>query len=936
MATPIKQIKTSDDVIHSIQATGILYGELDSTSTSTNFTAQIPGVDEYYDGLTVLLKNGVVTSATNYVVNINGLGGKPTYSNMATGYGTTNPTRDSTVFNVNYTMLLTYSSSIVDGGGWIMYRGYDSNTNTIGYQLRTNSQTMPVATAMYRYRMLFTSADGKHYVPSNASSSTSETASKTVTTTPIDPFGSIFYYGRTNTVSSGSKPSATYLWEQYNFALGYAFNRTGATLTMTTSAPVYLKCAPQANGSAIIDATTPIVQALPTTEDGKIYIFLGIATSATAIELEINHPVYYYKDGAIREWTNQAAPDITGLAPLASPSFTGTPTAPTPSSTAGNTTIVNKGYVTDAITTAISGVTQFDYAVTSTLPTTGVKGTIYLVGHTHGTQDIYDEYIYANNAWEKIGNTDINLDDYATKTFVTTTLVNDGIKVIDLGEQPIPIGSGIGQLTVSSDVSSEIDNDFQNKNLALRIHHTADMDTPNAHVIVFNIGNIEYNNMNFHGFQGSFTLSDLKTYECFVGIGYGANAGVNLIGVARQFDDRATMSDNSNGYHGVSLMNDEQDSYISSLFNGDLNYDVHQFNSVLVYDIGDIPLTSAELTSLSSGDTISKTISIDNEVWNNIISLHYNPGVALTSHITLNNVELSKYSLLNEGTLNNGNKQFSGVVAINGSSMVFTLLTIDINDNTQNSLIIKPIPSVGDMETALGNYLTASDISITTNSANTGASIATITVGSQPTELKAPAQVQVNWNATSGISSILNKPTIPTAASFTSTYDSRYKKVQTAVTGNPTVSGTTDTFVTNVTQDAQGVLTRTAAKIAWPASYTPTSHTHNVSTDTFVKSYPGATTRIYPAANVTAVTGITSSAATIISTVSGTTFGISVSNGILEIGSTVGISSITSTTTTAVTSVSASGSSSVRGTSVTVMTGLGTASTATAITSINS
>ena len=67
---------------------------------------------------------------------------------------------------------------------------------------------------------------------------------------------------------------------------------------------MYVKCAPQADGSAIIDSTTPFVQALPTTDDGKIYIYLGVAYSATNIEMTLEHPVYWYKDGMIRPYTN--------------------------------------------------------------------------------------------------------------------------------------------------------------------------------------------------------------------------------------------------------------------------------------------------------------------------------------------------------------------------------------------------------------------------------------------------------------------------------------------------------------------------------------------------------------------------------------------------------------------------------------------------------
>ncbi len=56
------------------------------------------------------------------------------------------------------------------------------------------------------------------------------------------------------------------------------------------------------------------MQTLPNTEDGKIYIFLGIATAATTVELWQNHPVYYYKDGAIRLWTNAYQASLADVA----------------------------------------------------------------------------------------------------------------------------------------------------------------------------------------------------------------------------------------------------------------------------------------------------------------------------------------------------------------------------------------------------------------------------------------------------------------------------------------------------------------------------------------------------------------------------------------------------------------------------------------------
>lgn len=284
---------------------GIPYGEVDSTSTDTVFTATVAGITELKDGTVVLLKNGVVTSTTNFTININGLGAKPVYNNMATGNDTTPtaPTRETTIFNINYTMLFIYSTTLVDGGAWICYRGYDANTNTIGYQLRTNNTVKKVSDTARYYKIYFTSADGTLWVPASVNSTNNTTSKRDVNQRPIDPFGRIVYTSANSNYTSGSNLAATTIWDQYNISLGYSFNRTGAALTLTTQKPVYIKCAPQSNGSAIMDATTPYVQDLPSSNDGKIYIFLGVATSATQIELYPVHPVYWYDGTGIRLWT---------------------------------------------------------------------------------------------------------------------------------------------------------------------------------------------------------------------------------------------------------------------------------------------------------------------------------------------------------------------------------------------------------------------------------------------------------------------------------------------------------------------------------------------------------------------------------------------------------------------------------------------------------
>lgn len=272
----------------------IPFGEVDDTSTATAFTATVPGITELRDGVCVLLRNGVVTSDSGCTLNINGLGAKRLYSSMAAS------TAISTTFNINYTMLFVYDSTRVEGGCWVAYYGYYTSSNTIGYQVRTNSTRLPMADRTYRYRLLFRSVDGKSFVPANTSTSTNATAARTTCTIPIDPFGEICYYGTTSAVAANAMPSAAYLWQQYVVTLGYSFNNTGSALTLNQWEPVYITATPQADGSAILDYFT---QSKPTTNDGKIYIYLGIAVSETTVEMSVNHPVYYHNGTGIRLWT---------------------------------------------------------------------------------------------------------------------------------------------------------------------------------------------------------------------------------------------------------------------------------------------------------------------------------------------------------------------------------------------------------------------------------------------------------------------------------------------------------------------------------------------------------------------------------------------------------------------------------------------------------
>lgn len=348
---------------------------------------------ELYTGKTIAYKlpfAGTSSAATLNLTLADGettTGAKNVYLNNNTGV--------TTHFPVNTVIVLVY-----DGTYWRTF-DYNTNDNYLAYRIRRGNGTYKAVTALYRYQFLLTYSETQ-LLPINAVNNSTAT-SKTLTTEPFDPFGEIYYYPTTTTISAGANIGVSNLYTQYEAAdLRYSFN-TGSTLT--AHKPIYIVAVPQSNGKAVLH-TAPISQDLPTTEDGLIYICIGRAYDTYRIEIDQYKPVYYYKDSAIRLWTNPAAspqqqadwnetntssvsyiknkptipegasassttpkmdgtatvgtettfargdhihPTDTSRAALASPTFTGTPKAPTAAAGTSNTQIATTAFVDTAI-----------------------------------------------------------------------------------------------------------------------------------------------------------------------------------------------------------------------------------------------------------------------------------------------------------------------------------------------------------------------------------------------------------------------------------------------------------------------------------------------------------------------------------------------------------------------------------------------------------
>lgn len=293
------RIAEAENRLASVVATKLPIGKVDGTASSTVKTATVSGITALEDGTACYIVNDGTASASGVTLNVNGLGAKNLYNSMSGAAITT-------LFAANSGYIFVYNAARNSGnGGWDMFLGYDSNTNTLAYQIRTERTSRPLTDRLSRYLFCFSQPDGT-LVPcytvgsGNGSTGTSKTLN---TSRSFDPRMPIFYYASTTNVPNTSQPGGSTLFRAYHACeMRYAWN-TGTTLQAVK--PCYVRCSPQTDGMCKLDGNDCLVQDLPTTEDGKVYIYLGQAYGSTGynMELDLEHPCFIYKDGAIKPWS---------------------------------------------------------------------------------------------------------------------------------------------------------------------------------------------------------------------------------------------------------------------------------------------------------------------------------------------------------------------------------------------------------------------------------------------------------------------------------------------------------------------------------------------------------------------------------------------------------------------------------------------------------
>lgn len=97
--------------------------------------------------------------------------------------------------------------------------------------------------------------------------------------------------------------------------------------------------------------------------------------------------------------------------------------------------VLNRGTTVQKVTlgSLLAQVNSEIFEIVSVLPATGVVNKIYLVPSSNPeTQNVLEEFIWVNNAWEKIGAVSADLSNYFTKTEINSMLESKVDKNADI------------------------------------------------------------------------------------------------------------------------------------------------------------------------------------------------------------------------------------------------------------------------------------------------------------------------------------------------------------------------------------------------------------------------------------------------------------------------------------------------------------------------
>lgn len=324
------------------------------SDTRGHWTGTIPGVTELYDGLVIHVRfttNYYGNSEGYNTLNINNLGPKLIWyrqSNLMTSHWGTNAELTLTyrtgagsykVSNANGE--LTNGTTYTDG--WVADYAYFAND--VGYYHRRiypNIKAGP--NKIFPYTLIMQLPDGRweSIVTSNS------TGTSKARNTSGFLLGHVLAMYANATYNENANVATYNIWSAHSGLIDhrYSFNTANNATNGTTGyKPIYL-VGTVTDGLFYLD---PIwwTQTLPSTEDNKVYIYIGDAYDYYRMTFTEDKPIYIYKNGKIQLYSQYASE--TEWANITGKPLTFTPSSHTHAYTdlTGSTTTANQAIVSN-------------------------------------------------------------------------------------------------------------------------------------------------------------------------------------------------------------------------------------------------------------------------------------------------------------------------------------------------------------------------------------------------------------------------------------------------------------------------------------------------------------------------------------------------------------------------------------------------------------
>ena len=288
----------------------IPYVKTDQTTISALLSGTCLDLDSLQEGQSIILHltSGTTTGSTVFsnscTLDLKLSDGTYTGPNIIY-YGAT--TKLTTHYPGGNDIRLTFHSGLTIGTatgltGWWVEGNYTGN-DTLPNQLYYFGNIKSGNPGIQRYSLaLLTSAGTWTSITTTSVTGATSTAS----TVGYLPGSDILYYS--NTLAAGGDGVYSYGYISiYSLDFRYSSN---CLSTLLKGMPVYLVGTIGADGLFYLDRQTWWTQNLPTSEDGKVYIFLGCAYSTYQLSLWAEHPIYQYKNGHIRLYQEDNTPNV--------------------------------------------------------------------------------------------------------------------------------------------------------------------------------------------------------------------------------------------------------------------------------------------------------------------------------------------------------------------------------------------------------------------------------------------------------------------------------------------------------------------------------------------------------------------------------------------------------------------------------------------------